>query len=115
MNVMGRIATEAGPDGTAALPGTPRAQAAWRPALVVLALGLAAWAVLFSEEIAAAVRVWNASTAYNHCWLVAPIAAWLFWQRRERLASLAPAPAPLFALLAIPGTLAWCRPCSPGF
>lgn len=107
MNVMGRIATEAGPDGTAALPGTPRAQAAWRPALVVLALGLAAWAVLFSEEIAAAVRVWNASTAYNHCWLVAPIAAWLFWQRRERLASLAPAPAPLFALLAIPGTLAW--------
>ena len=44
----------------------------------------------FSAEAAAAVRVWNASTAYNHCWLVMPIAAWLAWIRRHRLAMITP-------------------------
>lgn len=107
MNTLGRITTEAAP-----LPGTPMsgdmpARAPWRPALVTLALALAAWGLVFQAEIAAAVRIWNTSTAYNHCWLIGPIAAWLAWQRRERLAVLAPEPAPLFALLAIPGTLTW--------
>jgi exosortase A len=104
MNTLGRIATA---ERARALPGSAVPPVRWRPALLALALGLAAWAALFREEIAAAVRVWNSSTAYNHCWLILPIAAWLAWQRRERLAVLAPAPAPLLALLAIPGTLAW--------
>lgn len=104
MTIVGRIDTAGGAE---ALSAPPRADAAWRPALIALALGLAAWAAMFAEEIGAAVTVWNTSTAYNHCWLVGPIAAWLAWQRRERLAYLAPVPAPLFALLAIPGTLAW--------
>jgi exosortase A len=104
MNIVGRIETAGGAD---ALSAPPRAEAAWRPALITLAIALAAWAAMFAEEIGAAVRVWNTSTAYNHCWLVGPIAAWLAWQRRERLAYLGPVPAPLFALLAIPGTLAW--------
>jgi len=100
MATLGRITTEAAP-----LSGT--AAPSWRPALIALTLALAAWAALFATEIAAAIRVWNSSTAYNHCWLILPIAAWLAWQRRHRLASLAPEPAPLFALAAIPGTLAW--------
>ncbi|MCS6921851.1 MAG: exosortase, partial [Elioraea sp.] len=104
MNILGRVAT-AEASGVLSEPAFPPAR--WRPALVALALGLAAWAVLFGEEIAAAVGVWNSSTAYNHCWLILPIAAWLAWQRRERLAVLAPEPAPLFALLALPGALAW--------
>lgn len=103
MNMMGRIAAPRAADVAA----PPPADLGWRPALVVLGLGLLAWCLLFSEEIGAAVRVWNASTAYNHCWLIAPIAAWLFWQRRHRLDGLAPAPLPLAALLAIPGALAW--------
>jgi len=104
MNLVGRVETAGGDE---ALSAPPRADAAWRGALITLALALAAWAVMFAEEIGAAIRVWNTSTAYNHCWLVGPIAAWLAWQRRERLAYLGPVPAPLFALLAIPGTLAW--------
>jgi exosortase A len=100
MTTLGRITTEAAPLSGAAAPS-------WRPALAALALALAAWAALFATEIAAALRVWNSSTAYNHCWLILPIAAWLAWQRRHRLAVLAPEPAPLFALAAIPGTLAW--------
>lgn len=105
MNMLGGRATVLAPGG--ALPGEPVQPVAWRASLIALAVGLGAWALLFLDEITAAVRVWNSSTAYNHCWLIAPIAAWLFWQRRERLALLAPIPAPLFALLAIPGTLVW--------
>ena len=37
--------------------------------LLVVVLGL-----LFHREVAAAVRTWNDSTAYNHCFLIIPIA-----------------------------------------
>jgi exosortase A len=105
MNVMGRVPASAPPSSVAETDPLPAPS--WRPALIVLGLGLAAWALLFAEEIAAAVRLWNASTAYNHCWLIGPIAAWLFWQRRHRLPAVPPAPLPAAALLAIPGSLAW--------
>jgi len=79
----------------------------WRVALLWLVAGLATLLALFWEEATAAVRTWESSTAYNHCWLIAPIAAWLFWTRRARFAGLTPEPTPAFALLAIPGALAW--------
>lgn len=79
----------------------------WRPTALALLLGLAALLAVFWDEATAAVRVWETSTAYNHCWLIAPIAAWLAWQRRHRLAEIAPRPEPALALLAIPPALAW--------
>lgn len=107
MNVIGRMPPAAAtPAADFAAPARPPL-GSWRPALLALALGLIALGLLFRDEAAAAVRVWNGSTAYNHCWLIAPIAAWLFWVRRERLKHLAPVPNPLFALLAVPGVLAW--------
>jgi exosortase A len=78
-----------------------------RAALGVLAVGLGLLGLLFHPEIAAAVRVWIGSTAYNHCFLVLPIAAWLAWSRRDRLAGAALAPTPVAALLAVPLALAW--------
>lgn len=74
----------------------------WVVPLAALAVALAAWAALFFAEIAAAVAVWDSSTAYNHCWLILPIAAWLGWQRRARLAAFLPRPAPWVALLVLP-------------
>ncbi len=79
----------------------------WRLPVLVLVGLVAAMLLLFREEGAAAVRVWSTSTAYNHCWLIGPIAAWLAWQRRGRLAQLAPEPLPVAALLMLPGALAW--------
>ena len=79
----------------------------WAVPLVALGLGLAAWGLLFAPEAAAAVAVWTSSTAYNHCWLVLPIALWLGWQRQDRLAGLTPRPAPWIALLLAPLALAW--------
>lgn len=70
----------------------------WRPALFVLAGGLILLGFLFRTEVIAAVDVWNSSTAYNHCFLILPIALWLAWHRRELLAGLTARP----TLLALP-------------
>lgn len=80
---------------------------AWTTTLVVLGLGLLALGLLFREEAAAAVRVWETSTAYNHCWLILPIAGWLAWVRRDRLAGRRPVPAPWLALAALPLAIGW--------
>ena len=83
-------------------------QVAWRPALAVLGLALAVMVgVLFRTETAAAIGVWSTSTAYNHCWLVLPVAVWLAWSRRDRLEGLAPAPMPAAALVALAPAAAW--------
>lgn len=80
---------------------------AWRLPLLVLAAGLAAWGVIFTAEAVHAVRIWESSAAYNHGWLILPIAVWLAWERRHRLALLRPVPAPALALLALPAAAAW--------
>nr|WP_245215086.1 exosortase A [Pararoseomonas indoligenes] len=76
-------------------------------ALLVLLLSFAALGALFSSEVAAAVDTWDRSTAYNHCWLVLPIAGWLAWTRRERLAGMLPQSTALFAIPALGAALAW--------
>ncbi|HTU56444.1 MAG TPA: exosortase A [Acetobacteraceae bacterium] len=62
---------------------TPLARA-W-PALIG---GLMVFGAVFEPEVRAAVGVWMSSTAYNHCFLILPIAAWLAWQRRAMLSDL---------------------------
>ena len=79
----------------------------WRIPLIALAIATVAWAILFRAEIAHAVSIWESSAAYNHSWLILPIAIWLAWGRRHRLVLLDPSPAPAFALLALPAGLAW--------
>ena len=84
----------------------PRASA-WPAALTVLGLGLLALGILFRAEVAAAISTWDRSSAYGHCWLVLPIAAWLAWTRRARLEGLSPEPMPWAAVLALGGAAAW--------
>ncbi len=79
----------------------------WRLPGIALAALIIGLLVLFREEAMAAVRIWETSTAYNHCWLVLPIALWLAWQRKGRFTQLAPEPLPAAALLMLPGALAW--------
>ena len=78
-----------------------------RDARVGVAIGLTLWVVFFHEEIAAAIRTWIASTAYNHCFLVIPIAAFLIWERRDTLRGLLASPLPLVALAAVPLAAVW--------
>ena len=55
----------------------------------------------------AAVHTWNISTAYNHCFLVIPIALYLLWDRRFDLVGIAPRPMPAALLLGLPLALVW--------
>jgi exosortase A len=87
----------------------PRVAASWSgqkaiPALIVGLLGLG---LMFHTEVSAAIRVWIESTAYNHCFLVIPIAAYLVWDRRAALAGAVPRPMPMAALAALPISAAW--------
>ncbi|MFC0406719.1 exosortase A [Roseomonas elaeocarpi] len=92
-----------------ALPGTAAARLpqGWMTAILVLLAALVALGVLFAEEAEAAINTWDRSTAYNHCWLVLPVAAWLAWSRRARLVGLRPAPTALFVLPALGAAVAW--------
>lgn len=87
------------------------AEAAALPLLRALApallLALVIPGLLFHAEIAAAIAVWNSSTAYGHCWLVVPIVLWLLWERRDVWRRLSPRPARWPALLCLPLGLVW--------
>ena len=92
---------------TMAVPALDSATRSQRTAFAAVALGLLGLGLLFQAEIASAVRTWMDSTAYNHCFLVIPIAAYLIWDRRAVLRGLTPAPLPAVALAGLPVGLAW--------
>lgn len=92
--------------GSAALPPQDLRRA-WLGAGIVLAIGLLCLGTIFWPEIVAAVRVWSGSTAYNHCFLVLPVAIYLAWDRRDCFKVNPPQPAPWFALAALPVAAAW--------
>ena len=80
----------------------------WRSGPVIaIGVGVLALGLLFHVEIAAAVATWDTSTAYNHCFLVLPIVAYLLWDRREVLRDAVADPLPLAALAGIPLAFAW--------
>jgi exosortase A len=85
----------------------PIAHRGWLMTLVILAVGALAFGYAFREEIVHAIGVWNDSTAYNHCYLILPISAYLIWERRRPLAARAPR-LTLWPMLAMaPVALAW--------
>ena len=89
------------------LAGSPAAVTGqeWRRVGLAIGLGLLLLGGLFNPEVTAAVRTWETSTAYNHCFLVIPIALYLLWDRRFDLVGIAPRPTPLLkqAFHFIPG------------
>jgi exosortase A len=88
-------------------PGLAATWRSQRGTAITLGVGVVALGLLFNEEIAAAVRTWIDSTAYNHCFLVIPITAYLIWDRRARLRGLVAQPLPVVALAGIPLALVW--------
>lgn len=78
-----------------------------RATVPALAAGLLLLGLVFHQEVAAAVTVWSTSTAYNHCFLVLPIAGWLAWERRRLLPDAPVRPLAWAALAVIPVSLAW--------
>jgi exosortase A len=81
---------------------TPAPQAEWRRVAVPLGIGVLLLGAVFGTEVEAAVRTWNISTAYNHCFLIIPITLYLLWDRRDDLAGI---PARAMPSVLLPGLL----------
>jgi exosortase A len=79
----------------------------WRRLVLPIGLGLLLLGLLFNKEVVAAVQTWDASTAYNHCFLVIPIALYLLWDRRFDLVGVKSDPMPVVLLLGLPLGLIW--------
>ena len=87
-------------------PGAVTAPA-WRGVALSVGLGLLLLGLVFNKEVLAAVQTWNSSTAYNHCFLVIPIAA-LFAVGPPCRPRWHPArPMPAAILLGLPLALIW--------
>lgn len=89
------------------IPPPPAWWAGLRPAAPALAAGLVFLALAFYREMAAAVATWWDSTAYNHGFLVLPIAFWLLWERRASLVGAMPRPFPIALLVTLPLAALW--------
>jgi exosortase A len=76
-------------------------------ALAAIGIGVALMVAIFWPEGRAAVHVWSESTAYGHCYLVLPIAAYLAWDRRDTLRGMVPQPALAPVLLGLPLPFIW--------
>jgi exosortase A len=91
------------------LPSTPNGRPivssvlapGWRPALILIGIASLIFGIAFQQEITGAVRVWADSTAYNHCFLVLPLAGFLLWERRAVISAISPHPV-LWPLLMMP-------------
>jgi len=77
------------------------------PVIAALIGGSVFLGLLFFREFRAAIEVWNASTAYGHCYLVLPMTAYLLWDRRDIVAHTHPHPEFGWALLALPIAGLW--------
>src|SRR5208337_4617244 len=56
---------------------------------------------VFQRDVTGAVQVWMLSTAYNHCFLILPLVAFLLWERRAVFSSVSPEPV-LWPLVLMP-------------
>jgi len=77
------------------------ARRGWIQAALALTVGALLFIVAFRTEAMRAVGVWEDSTAYNHCFLILPISAYLVWERWGPLLARAPNPTfwPVAAML----------------
>ncbi|SFR83375.1 exosortase A [Sphingomonas jatrophae] len=62
----------------------------WPRALALLATAEAVLLLLFHRDLADMAGIWWNSSTFQHCLFIAPITAWLVWQRRGGLARIAP-------------------------
>ncbi|MGL4301414.1 MAG: archaeosortase/exosortase family protein, partial [Sphingomonas sp.] len=82
----------------------PASGQAWRRQTAALGVVSVAILLLFATDVRALATLWWTSTTFGHCLFIAPVVAWLVWQRRAGLAEITPiAWAPGLALVALGG------------
>lgn len=70
--------------------GTAPMSAAWRRHLLVLGGVALVLLWLFRGDVGDVTHIWWTNTTFGHCLFIAPVLAWLVWQRRGELAALTP-------------------------
>lgn len=68
----------------------PLAEPKWAAHLLALLLGAIAITAAFFPTAKEMIRVWEISVAFQHCWLIPVIIAYLVWERRQDLKKLQP-------------------------
>ncbi|MBC7908738.1 MAG: exosortase [Rhodospirillaceae bacterium] len=68
------------------------ALADWRSAALVAIVFVSALSVVYIGTVSGIVNLWSVSSAYNHGFLILPLALWLIWDGRGRLQGMTPAP-----------------------
>jgi len=79
----------------------------WTRHLVALLLLSGLLLLLAGRDALAMVEVWSRTGAFNHCFLILPIAMWLVWKRRDCLRLLTPECSLLGCLVVALGSLLW--------
>jgi len=81
-------------------------QRAWQLAAGALCVAFLALLAVYWDLAEGAVRVWYNSPTYNHGFLIAPIAAYLVYERRAVFAALSPQPVlPILLLMPLAGAV----------
>lgn len=70
----------------------------WKPALTAITLILGWIAYWYAGSLGAMAQIWWRSDTYAHGLVVPPIALWLIWRERHRLAGFQTQPTPWFVL-----------------
>ncbi|MEO7691558.1 MAG: exosortase A [Sphingomonas sp.] len=84
--------------------GTKTDAARWRRHAAVLGAVAVILLLMFHTDAAGLAKIWWTSTTFGHCLFIAPVIAWLVWQRRAGLGQVKPAAWwPGMALVAIGG------------
>ena len=79
----------------------------WHKALPPFVLLLVATLLLYWNTAAGMVAIWSRSDTFTHGFIVPPIALWLAWRQRDRLAAIVPKPAPWILLPMAGAGLLW--------
>ncbi|MBO9623595.1 MAG: exosortase A [Sphingomonas sp.] len=77
--------------GAAFAPAQPRFDARWRLHAALLTGTWAVLLLLFRRDVADLAAIYWTNTTFGHCLFIAPVIAWLVWQRRAGLALVDPA------------------------
>lgn len=80
---------------------------AWKKCIFWGAGALLGVLVLHIETAARAIDLWSSSSAYNYAFLVLPIAAYLVWEERSRLAEMTPEASLLGLLVVFVFSFSW--------
>jgi len=79
----------------------------WGPPLLVLVLAWLAVAALLQPTFMSMVEIWDRSETYAHGFVILPIALWLVWRDRQRLAAVPVAGDARAFLVIVPLALGW--------